>query len=58
MGKTFVDLILFFADLQLAVMEHGQTRAVVTAVFESSQSLEKNRLRLFFANISNDAAHT
>ena len=57
MGKTFVDLFLFFADLQPAVMEHGQARAVVTAVFEPSQSLEKNRLRLFFANISNDAAH-
>src|SRR4051812_12535361 len=57
MGKTFVDLVLFLADSQLAISKDGQPGAVVTSVFQSPQSLEKNRSRLFLANISNDAAH-
>ncbi len=46
-----------FAHRNVALMEHRHSGAVVSAVFESTQTVEENRNCEVFADISDDAAH-
>lgn len=46
-----------FANLQAAIAEHAKPCGVVAAVLQPTQSLEKQWRGIFFANVSDDAAH-
>ena len=45
------------ANLQAPIVEHAKPRRVITAIFQPAQALQKQRGRIFFANVSDDAAH-
>ena len=55
--ETFADFSLFLADQQFAVMHHGDACAVVTAIFQPSQSFQQDGRSRFFTDVSNNAAH-
>ena len=56
-GQPFINLALLLADLEVLKAEHGQTGAVIAAVFEPPQSLDENRRCSFLSDVSDNAAH-
>src|SRR5262245_36164412 len=56
-AESFVDFALLFAELEILFVEDGEARAVVTAILEPPETFDKDGRRLFFPNISDDAAH-
>ena len=55
--EALVDLSLFLAQMELSIAQDGQASAIIAAIFEPSQTLENNRRRLLFADVSNNATH-
>ncbi len=55
--ETLVNPAFFLAQEQIAVLHHGDARAVVTAIFQPPQSFEQDGRDFFFSDVSNDAAH-
>ena len=46
-----------FSDLDRSAIEDGDSRRVISAVFQAAQSVEKHRKRLRTADIANDSTH-
>src|SRR5262249_30356796 len=56
-AKPLIDLSFFLVKLEGAVIQNGNTRAVVSAILEPPEAFENNRTGLTFAEITNNSAH-
>ncbi len=54
--QTF-ELSSIATDLDFAIIDHRQTRRIVTTIFQSLQALEDNRRRITRTDVSDDATH-
>src|SRR6266536_3128275 len=57
LAEAFIDFAFFFARLEFGAVEHAEPGAIVAAVFEPAQPLQKNGSCLLPADIAYDAAH-
>src|SRR5262245_7746408 len=56
-GQTFIDFALLLAYLQIVIGDDGKAGTVIASIFKAPQTLEKDRGRLPFADVADDAAH-
>jgi hypothetical protein len=56
-GETLVYLSFFLPGEELVVGEKSESGAVISAIFEPPQSLQEDRSRLLFADVTNNATH-
>ena len=52
-----LDAAALFADLDTFTIKDGKAGGVVAAVFQSSQSIQKDRLGVSGADVGNNSAH-
>jgi hypothetical protein len=57
LGRQIIDAAGRFGNGKLAVVDRGDAAAIVAAVFETAQTLDKKIDCLIGPNVSNDATH-
>jgi hypothetical protein len=56
-GEAFVDFALHFADGEGLMIKNGEARAVVAAILQSAQPVEKDGSGLMSAGVTDDSTH-
>ena len=55
--QSFDDLSFLFAGLQALCINNGQAGAIVSAIFQTAQTFQKDRGGLLFSDISYNSTH-